>query len=509
MADGILMIAKFLHWFSGYLERHPSAKVLAAWAQRRRVRVLLSLWLVAHLIGALTSVKAIMEVRTAQGTIAWVTALNAAPVFSVPAYWIFGRSQFQGYVLTRRKDLETTNPVAQKYLRDLEERGLLAKTGSNLQLMVEKLAKWRFTVGNDADLLVDGKATFDSIFAGLEKATNYILVEYYIFHDDQIGREFKKRLMEKARAGVRVYLLFDEVGSPDFKGAPLEELRKAGVDARKFNTRRGPSNRFQVNFRNHRKIVVVDGQEAWVGGLNVGDEYLGRDPKMSPWRDTHVKVMGPVAQGVQMAFLEDWQWASEQVLDLPWDPRPSTSGASRIAMALPTGPVDSLETCTLVFLSALNMATNRLWIATPYFVPDEQFISAIQLAALRGVDVRIILPGLTDNQLVQRTGWTFVESLEKVGVKVYRYKNGFMHQKVMLVDDRYSAIGTANFDNRSFRLNFEITMAFADNEFAGRVKSMLEKDFANAEPVHAAEFQGGSFWNRFAMRCARLSAPVQ
>lgn len=469
---------------------------------------MLALWLFAHLVGALTSMKAIMEVRTPQGTIAWVSALNAGPLVSVPAYWVFGRSEFKGYVLTRRNDLDKMNSTAQKYLQDLEERKLLAKTDHPLQVMVEKLAQWRFTIGNDAELLVDGKATFDSIFAGIEKATNYVLVEYYIFHDDEVGRELKRRLMEKARAGVRVYLVFDEMGSPDFKDSAIEELSGAGVAVKKFNTRRGPSNTWQVNFRNHRKIVVVDGQEAWVGGLNVGDEYLGRDPKMSPWRDTHVKVMGPVAQGVQMAFLEDWQWASEEVLKLTWDPRPAASGASRMALALPTGPVDSVEACTLFNLNAINMATNRLWIATPYFVPDEQFISALQLAALRGVEVRILVPGLTDNSLVQLSGWSFLEDLEKVGIKTYRYKNGFMHQKVMLVDDVCSTIGTANFDNRSFRLNFEITMGFVDAEFSGRVRRMLENDFANAELVHASEFKKG-IWSEFKMRCARLMAPVQ
>jgi cardiolipin synthase len=155
------------------------------------------------------------------------------------------------------------------------------------------------------------------------------------------------------------------------------------------------------------------------------------------------------------------------------------------------------------------MATNKLWIATPYFVPDEQFVSALQLAALRGVDVRVLVPGLTDNRMVQISGWSFVEELEKVGIKTYRYTNGFMHQKVMLIDDFYCTIGTANFDNRSFRLNFEITMGFADAEFAARVRKMLEGDFASATEVNSQEFKAGGFWSQFAMRSARLMAPIQ
>lgn len=505
------MLKKLDRWAAQLFERHPTARVLAHWAQRRRFRVALFLWVVAHALGALTSIHALMHVRTAQGTIAWVTALNAAPVISLPAYWVFGRSSFEGYVMTRRHDLEKINPTAQQYFKDLETRQLLAAStnNNNLQTLVERLARWRFTVGNDADLLIDGKPTFDSIFAGLDRATNYILVEYYIFRDDQLGRDFKRRLIEKSRAGVRVYFLFDELGSPDFGASAIDEFRAAGIDVRKFNTTRGPSNRFQVNFRNHRKIVVVDGHEAWVGGLNVGDEYLGRDPTMSPWRDTHVKVAGPVVQNVQIAFLEDWHWASEEVLNLTWDPQPAPSGANRVALALPTGPVDSIETCTLFFLNAINIATNRLWIATPYFVPDEQFISALQLAALRNVDVRLLLPGLTDNKLVQHTGWSYLKELEKVGIKTYRYNAGFMHQKVMLVDDHASAIGTVNFDNRSFRLNFEITMAFVDADFAAQVRRMLETDFANSERVHAAQFENKSFWGRLTLRAARVTAPIQ
>ena len=336
-----------------------------------------------------------------------------------------------------------------------------------------------------------------------------MLVEFYIIRKDKTGAELKRRLVEKARQGVRVHVLYDEVGSSDLIESSLVELRDAGVDVRRFNTTQGRANRWQLNFRNHRKIVVVDGQTAWVGGLNIGDEYIGRDPTIGAWRDTHVKVTGPVVQGVQVAFLEDWHWASQQLLKLNWDPQPAPSGARRVALALPTGPADSLETCTLFFLNAINTATNRLWLASPYFVPDEQFISALQLAALRGVDVRVLLPDKIDNKLVQLSGWSYLDELEKVGIKIYRYEKGLMHQKVMLIDDRYCTIGTANFDNRSFRLNFEITMAFADAEFSSQVRQMLAQDFADSKLVKAQDLKDRGFWFRFAVRCSRLMAPVQ
>lgn len=475
--------------------------------KRKRLACVLFL-VVAHLAGALTSVRAILEVRTAQGAVAWVFALNAVPYISVPAYWVFGRSKFQGYALARRADLTETHPLTTQFRSNLITRGLVGNPVHWHNLLSEKLAAMPFTTWNDAELLVDGQATFDSIFEGIERAKNYILLEFYIIRRDKIGMELRDRLRKKAAQGVRVYVIFDEIGSSELRGRSFDDLESAGILVREFNTRQGPDNRWQLNFRNHRKILVVDGEAAWVGGLNVGDEYLGKDLNVGPWRDTHVKVTGPVVQEVQLAFLEDWHWATRETLQLNWNPQPAPSGSRRMALALPTGPADRLETCTLFFLNAINSATNKLWLATPYFVPDEQFVSALQLAALRGVDVHILIPSIIDSKLVQLAGWSYLSELEKAGVKVSRYTDGFMHQKVMLIDDVYSTISTANFDNRSFRLNFEITMAFADARFSTEVLRMLERDFANSQAVKTEELKQKGFWFRFGVRCARLMAPV-
>ncbi|MEO8351404.1 MAG: cardiolipin synthase [Chthoniobacteraceae bacterium] len=465
--------------------------------------------LISHVLGVITSIRAVMEVRTAQGSIAWIVVLNAFPYLSVPAFWVFGRSKFHGYVKTRRAGLARTDPTARQFFESLRDRGLMANPERIQALVSEKLSTLPLTTGNDLELLIDGKATFRSIFEGIEQAKEQVLVEFYIIRDDEIGRELQKRLLAKARAGLRVYLVYDEMGCSDLPATYLQTLRQAGVNALPFNTTQGTANRWQLNFRNHRKIVVVDGEAAWVGGHNVGDEYLGRDAKIGPWRDTHVKVTGPVVHSVQMAFLEDWHWASGELLTLNWDPYPAASGARRDALCLPSGPSDRFETCTLFFQHIINSAAKRLWIASPYFVPDEQFVSALQLAALRGVDVRVLVPEKTDNFLVNLSGWSYVPELENAGIRVFRHGKGFMHQKVTLIDDRYCTIGTANFDNRSFRLNFEITIAVADTEFASEVESMLEQDFADAREVHAQEYEQSGFWKRFAVRAARLMAPVQ
>lgn len=465
--------------------------------------------LLCHIAGFLTSIKAIMEVRTSQGAVAWAVSLNTFPYVAVPAYWIFGSSKFNGYVTARRTDLAEAGPVAKEFVAKLAKQNLIVQPDRDRAFLVEKLAKLPFTAGNDAELLVDGDATFQSIFDGIARAKDYVLVQFYIIHDDGVGRELKAKLLERAKAGVRCHLLFDEIGS-DLTPAYIEELKAAGVVVFPFNTRQGDANRFQLNFRNHRKIVIVDGREAWVGGLNVGDEYKGLNAKIGYWRDTHLRLEGPVVQCVQMSFVEDWHWASGVLPErLNWEPQAAASGASRNILSMPSGPADPLESCTLFFLNAINMSKKRLWIASPYFVPDEQFISALQLAALRGVDVRIIIPEKADNPLVQLSAWSYLEDLEEVGIKVYRYTKGFMHHKVVLVDDEYCTVGTANFDNRSFRLNFEITMAFADQDFTQQVAAMLEHDMTGARQVRPGELNEHGFWFRFAVRASRLTAPVQ
>jgi len=471
--------------------------------------MLITVLILAHLAGALTAIRAIMEVRTTQGAVAWAVSLVAFPYLAVPAYWFLGQSKFHGYVTARRADLAQASAVAREFLARLAERDLIARPDRDRPLLVERLAKLPFTQGNDAELLVDGEAVFRSIFEGISRAERYVLVQFYIIRDDGTGRELKARLLELARAGVRCSVLFDEIGN-DLSSAYRRELTDAGIAVRPFNTRQGRNNRFQLNFRNHRKIVVVDGREAWVGGLNVGDEYRGLSQRFGFWRDTHMRLAGPAVQCVQVAFAEDWNWAAREIhKDLDWDPQPAPSGASRAILCLPSGPADPLETCTLFFLNAINLARERLWIASPYFVPDEQFISALQLAALRGVDVRILIPDASDNLLVQYSTWSYLPGLAEVGIRIFRYTRGFMHHKVVLVDDKYCTIGTANFDNRSFRLNFELTVAVADDDFAGEVASMLERDFAEARPMLLEEYRRAGFWFRLAVRAARLSAPVQ
>jgi cardiolipin synthase A/B len=460
-----------------------------------------------HGLGILTAIHAVMTARTSQGAIAWALLLVLFPYLTLPAYGLFGRGKFQGYVKARRAGDSQIDHIA----RALEKKmRLFRKRDEELDpkyIALEELAEMPFTSHNDGKLLVNGDAAFAAIFAGMEAAKSYIIVQFFIIRDDAIGRQLKEVLERKAREGVRVYVLYDEIGSYHLPKAYRRELAEAGVIDLPFRTSRGFRNRFQVNFRNHRKIVIVDGEVAYVGGLNVGDEYMGRDPNFGPWRDTHVEIRGPVVEAVQFTFLEDWYWATGDVPELDWNPRPAAD-ANEAALCLASDPSDLLETCGLFFMHVINSARHRLWIASPYFVPDTSLIHALQLAALRGVDVRIMLPAKPDHKLVYLAAFSYIAESEISGVKFYRYQPGFMHHKVLLVDDDLAAVGTANFDNRSIRLNFEITLLFADHDFAAAVTKMLERDFENCRQTTSADFARRPFWFHFAVRLARLMAPV-
>jgi cardiolipin synthase len=372
----------------------------------------------------------------------------------------------------------------------------------------ERLAGIPYLRGNHVDLLIDGAATFESILAGIDSAQSYVLFQFYIVHDDEIGRVVKERLTRKAQQGVRVYFLHDEVGSYDLPERYKDDLRQAGVEVFDFHSRKGPRNRFQINFRNHRKVVVVDGAVAWIGGHNVGDEYLGRNLKFGRWRDTHMRVVGPAALAAQLSFFEDWHWATRTSLSLDWTPRAAADSDVPV-LVIPTGPADELETANLMFVHAINSARERIWIASPYFVPDHSVVTALQLAGLRGVDVRILIPEKADHLLVYLTAFAYLRDAAATGVTFYRYTDGFLHGKVMLIDEDAAAIGTANFDNRSFRLNFEITGVVVDSAFASQVERMFEDDFRNARPIEGDELAEKPFWFKLAVRLAALTAPIQ
>lgn len=474
----------------------------------RRKKVIVLLVIVFQLLGLASAVHAIMSSRTPQGSVAWAVSLVTFPYISVPAYWIFGRNKFNGYVLARQDQLEALDEVIREANDQIAAATEIKPQNIRAIIGAEKMARSPITGSNKVTLLIDGDATFSSIFDGIDAAEDYILVQFYIVRDDDLGRELQSRLIEKSRNGVRVYFLYDELGSLGLPDSYNAKLREAGVEIRPFHSRKGSGNRFQLNFRNHRKSVIVDGKVVWIGGHNVGDEYMGKNEKFGRWRDTHVRIEGTAVIAAQLAFIEDWRWSTDMMLEnLSWKPHPAADDTAAV-LVIASGPADPMETASLMYTQAINSANQRVWIASPYFVPDDAIVQALQLAGLRGVDVRIMIPEKSDSTLVTLSAYSYFNEIASAGVYFYRYQGGFLHEKVMLVDDRVATIGTANFDNRSFRLNFEITSLIVDTDFANEVEAMFEQDFKESRIMKLDEFDNKSFWFKLAVRTSRLAAPI-
>ena len=461
-----------------------------------------------YLVGVGTAVDAVMHSRTPQGSTAWVFALVAFPFVSVPLYWLVGRFSFDDYVealgeidATREADLCAA----------IEQPPFVPEPGEGRDVgemrAFSKLGTVPFSCGNDARLLVDGDATFAAIFAAIDAAEHYVLAQFYILRDDRAGLDFQDVLLRAAARGVSVRLMYDAVGSMGLGGRYLRTLRAGGVEVSAFTGPRNWLKKLRLNFRNHRKIVVVDGRAGFVGGLNVGDEYMGRSAAFGRWRDTHLAVRGPTVQALQLSFARDWYYARRMDLpELEWTPR--ADATDRTALVLSSGPSDAVETCGLLYTHAIESAEERVWIATPYFVPDGRVLGALELAALRGADVRVLMPEKSDSLLFKYVPYAFLDEITRVGVRVFLYRDGFMHQKVTLVDRDFATVGTANFDNRSFRLNFETTVVVESAAFCDEAEAMLEADFARAVEVSREDLAGASFFFRFAASATRLLAPV-
>jgi cardiolipin synthase A/B len=461
-------------------------------------QLLTLLAMLLHVAGIVAAMHAVMTTRTPQGAFAWALGLVFLPYVTLVPYLYLGRRRFHGYVTLHRAHRQRLSTATLR--GDSADVPESCKQYAALSQMLGN----NFHTGQQLRLLIDGDATFEAIFSAIAQAERCVLVQFFIFHDDNLGRRMQQALLERVAAGVKVYVLFDGIGSHALPKHYVESLSQGGVAIHPFATERR-SNRFQLNFRNHRKIVVVDGWIGFVGGLNVGDEYLGLKPPLAPWRDTHLQMSGPAVMDLQRSFAVDWHWVTG---DLPpmLPPRPAQGEANTLIAA--TGPADPQETCSLFFTVAINAARQRLWLTTPYFVPDQAVMSALRLAVMRGVDVRVLLPSRPDHRTVFLASTLHAHDAINAGIRVYRYQPGFVHQKVILIDDDTASIGSMNLDNRSFRLNFEIGAVNVDRAFARDVEQMLIDDFSRAVEVTRDEYRKAHYLRRLAMHVARLFDPI-
>lgn len=443
---------------------------------------------------------ALWRSRTPQGAIAWIVALISLPFVSLPLFLLFGRNRFFGYVRERKQlDTESQEDLSQvDALLKLQKKEGVAY--SSLNAIAKKISQLGFTGNNEVELLVDGEQTYASMLQSMREAQKYILIQFYIFRLDQIGREFIEVLAQKAEEGVRVYFLYDAVGT-SISSKAIKALKKTKISIASFRSTKAWISGLQINFRNHRKNLVIDGQVAFVGGLNIGDEYLGKG-NMGAWRDTHSKLKGPAALAAQTSFIKDWYWVKEEILDLNWMPYATEAAAD--ALVLHTGPADEIDGCLLSHIALINKAQHRVWLSNPYFVPPEGLLNALISARLRGVEVKILLPSYGDNRWVTAASHIHQEKALRAGLEVHQYQPGFLHQKVLLIDEQIGGVGSVNLDQRSMFINFEIAAYSSDPKFVQDLEYMLRQDLKNSKPLSLDYFTNRPFYARFISRIAGL-----
>lgn len=469
------------------------------------------------------SVWILLERRQPSSTLAWILAVVFLPYIGLFLYLLFGRQRLGRR--TRLKALKTLNvdmtlpgfesTVASSLTRTAESDarlGRILKRREHLMELAMNNAEEPVTLGNISLILRNASQAYPSIFDAIAQARHYIHIEYYIFQPDDVGTRLRDALCERARAGVKVRFLFDGVGSWKLDRRWLRELEKDGADWASFlplrlRRLRRFDGRLRVNFRNHRKLIVVDGRVGFTGGINVGREYEGAS-RLGHWRDTHLRLEGPCVRSLERIFHEDWYFATDELIEGEvYFPNNEQVG-SDLVQIIPSGPDREWYPIHQQMFLAIVTARERCYITTPYFVPDEAIRTAMITAALRGVDLRLMVPLRSDQRLVRWAGRSYYEDLLRAGVRIYEYTRGFLHAKTLVVDSEFGTIGSANMDIRSFRLNFEVNAFVYSPEFALELEHQFQADLRDAREITLDAFMTRRLPSRFLESAARLMSPL-
>ncbi len=458
--------------------------------------------LALHALGTLLALHALMRRRSPQGTMAWMLALFLMPAFAIPFYLVLG-----GGIIRRRRNKRRLPQESINRLLAPAHHRRVTPVGAERPLV--RVSGQQPCGGNSVQLLEGGQQSYPELERELCGAQHSILLEFFIIKNDRVGNRLKEILQERAAQGVQVCVIYDEIGSYKLPLGYLRSLRRAGVRVASFNGRRyWWSSMLRLNYRNHRKLAIIDGRAALIGSLNVGIEYMHLD-NAPYWRDTFVRLEGPIVSDAICSFAEDWHRATHEDISAQLTLPPAESAGEETCLLLPSGPANAPASVRqLPLLELVDAAPQRLWLASPYFVPDEAVASALQRAALRGVDVRLLLPRRSDNALAELAMLTYLPGLIDCGVQVLAYTRGFLHEKVALADNAFSTIGTANLDERSLSLNFELTLLMRGGHMAQQVADMLARDMQHCTPLRRQDWENTSLPRRLAAHFCRLLSPV-
>ncbi|MFN8242374.1 MAG: cardiolipin synthase, partial [Bacteroidales bacterium] len=369
--------------------------------------------------------------------------------------------------------------------------------------------KSALTEFNNLEVLVDGINTFPAMLSAISEAKEFINMEFYRIESDTLGMKFINLLMQKAKEGVKVRIIFDDVGSWSFSNPVIRRMKESGIEIFPFMPVRFPWLTSKINFRNHRKILVIDGSTGFVGGLNLADKYLHGLSELGKWRDTHLQVRGEAVMALNSVFTVDWYFVSDILLD---DLHPSSDNekiANRCWIQVASsGPDSDWANIMQVYFSAIATARRSIYITTPYFSPDESILNALKTASLSGVDVQMILPGKSDSAVAYWNTLSYIDELMEAGIKVYLFNEGFNHSKYFIVDSIFSSVGSANVDMRSFDLNFEVAALVYDEAFSARLLALFEEDKSRSRRVDPGEWDKRPRSKRIKESLSRILGPL-
>lgn len=450
----------------------------------------------------------LLENRPPGKTITWLFILALLPLLGTVFYVVFGRKTQGPLFYGKHIPDKPLEKIVRQQQTGIKPINMPATSSAGLDSKLASLflnsGLAPLTLHNRVEILLNGREKFKALFNALEEATHHIHLSYYIFKDDEIGEDVIKILSRKVAEGVEVRAIFDGMGSLSISEKFIKKMRKAGIQAEWFFPIRFPYLTPRLNLRYHRKLVVVDGRIGFMGGLNIGDEYLSRDYKLGFWRDTHLKLEGEAVHTLQSVFLNDWYFVTHQEFKGPCYFPETTVSQNLPIQILASGPDSKWPSILQSFFSTITMAKQSVYIETPYFIPDESLIMALKTAALSGLDVRLIIQGIPEHKLTYLAMNSYIEELLKAGVKIYKYMKGTLHAKILIIDNHLACAGSANTDLRSFFLDFEISAFMFDQVLNEHLRNNFEADLKESTQVNLKEFQGRSVMVRFKESCARL-----
>lgn len=454
----------------------------------------------------LSVIVVLSENRNPIRALSWVIALIFLPGIGLIFYSFFGRS-LRGEMLSqknRRRLLHSFEPYGVK-LQDTE----LRKEQKNLVMLGSQVSGYPLTFNNEVEIITDGETKFELLKRDLKNASRTIYLQYYIFLDDKIGTEISDILKKKAREGLEVKVIYDHVGSFSAKNSFFKKMETAGIEVQPFFRVNFPQLANRINWRNHRKLVIIDGAIGYIGGMNIADRYAyGNGKNKEMWRDTHFRVKGDIVESLLHSFLVDWNFRKKDPYFPALPSRQEVIKNEKGIQLITGGPISSWNNLSLMFLKAITSAKRLIWIQTPYFLPTDALFNALQAAALANIDVRIMMPAHTDSILLHYASFSYVTQCLAAGIKIYLYQPGMLHAKSMVIDDDLVTAGSTNFDFRSFENNFECNLFIHDPELNAKMRDIFYADMKDCVKLQKEKWKKRPLRHRFLESILRLVSPI-